>query len=57
METYTIDTKIVTDYIVEVWPLTCVYCDSKDLIFSPTKDDVLCNDCGRWQLTEEMNDD
>ena len=54
-ETYTIDTKIVNDYIV--WPILCINCGSDKIIYSQEKQDARCQCCGEWQLTEEMNDD
>ena len=47
----TTDTLDVIDY--NLWPLTCVHCGSDDIIFSPTKDNTLCQCCGEWQLEEE----
>jgi len=37
-----------------VWPLTCIYCGSEQVIPSSIKlDDYLCCDCGRYQLSDE----
>ena len=44
---------LVTDYIYDTWPLACVHCQGTDLLVSPTKDDVLCECCGKWQLEED----
>lgn len=35
------------------WPLTCIYCGSEQVIWSTTKQNVLCEECGRWQLEDE----
>ena len=41
------------DLCFNTWPLTCVHCDSTDVIVSEYKDDALCLECGRWQMEEE----
>ena len=36
--------------IEEPWPLTCIFCGSTDLIYSEHKHDIICLECGRYQL-------
>ena len=35
------------------WPLTCIYCGSERVYYSEYQNDVRCQVCGEWQLTEE----
>ena len=37
------------------WPLTCIYCGSKEVWFSQYQVDARCQCCGKWQLKEEEN--
>ena len=46
-------TQTLDDTIVIEWPLTCIYCGSERVYYSEYKNDVRCQVCGKWQLTEE----
>ena len=41
----------ITAYIE--YPLTCIHCDSDDVIYSEYKEDYICCDCGLYQLEED----
>ena len=55
METTEIEVNFTRSY--DAWPLTCIHCEGIDLTISSQVDDVICNDCGRWQLNQEVTDE
>ena len=40
-----------------LWPLTCIYCGSTEVVFEQYVKDAYCQCCGKWQLEEEEHDE
>lgn len=48
-------TKDVIGACVNLEPLHCYFCDSKEVTFNQYIGDSHCGNCGEWQMTEVNN--